>query len=124
LRGAAELERRPRFAIAGGSEAEIGAEIEVIVLLVEEHLAANRAQGGIDAGVIEGRFQHGLAIDHQPRGAAGAQQHAVLAGRELHGRGSPDERGKRAVGAHARGDVLVRQLEEPEHVLRIALGDL
>ena len=104
----------PRIAVAGRGEAEVAAEVEELVLILDGFV--------IGAGGREGRLRLQLAVDEERRGAATAEEQAMLAGRQLDRPEGAEEIRMAAFRAYAGVDVFFGHASEPEGGRDIAIG--
>jgi len=109
------LEFGPGVTIARRREAEVSAEVEVVVLRLDRLV--------VGAGRREGRLDDELAVDEEGGGAAAAEEEAVFAGGEFHDAEGAEEVGVAAFGAHAGVDVFLRHAGEAEGGGDVAVGD-
>ena len=108
------LEFGPRVTVAGRGEAEVAAEVEVVVLRLDRLV--------VRAGRRERRLRDELAVDEERRGSATAEEESVLAGGEFHDAEGPEEVRVAAFGAHAGVDVFLGHAGEAEGRGDVAVG--
>ena len=106
----------PGVAVARRREAEVAAEVEVLVLVLDRLV--------VRAGRRERGLKLELAVDEERGGAASAEQQAMLAGGKLHDAEGAEQVRMAAFGAHAGVDVFLGHAREAEGRGDVAVGDL
>ena len=114
---ASRFKLAPGITISGWCETKVGTQVEVIVLDGQRRMAT---------GIERSRsvLQQFLSVDEQSRQSPASQQQPVFSFRQFDNRRSSKVRRVRAIRADARGNVLVRNLKEAEHVFHPGFGDL